>query len=346
MENNSVEIDARTARQSGFELLRIVAMLFIVLYHFLRWFVQDNPSHQVLQAFWLPLHVGVVCFVLISGYFRIKPSSKGFIKLIAMVLVYSLPGVIIEIRNAWNWSDVIHSLMFVSRTNYWFVRTYLGLYLLSPMVNAFLDHSSIKVKWYMLAVTGIISIYLGCFAKYYLYEDGKNLINFLFLYQLGQMLSCYSCQWRRVKLWKLLGAYVLLNVMLVWGYYKTIDTSAGEILWRYSYPYSSPVLIVNAVLLFMIMGHMSIRSSVVNGLSASVFAVYLIHGNHPLVTGFQRNIVSSIYPYASNYLMFVGALVLLSLVVMLICIVINHLLSPIWSLSNRLGVLVFKKLGF
>ena len=54
-------------RQSCFELLRLISMFFIILYHLLLWFVQDNPSHVVLKALWLPLHVGVICFVLISG---------------------------------------------------------------------------------------------------------------------------------------------------------------------------------------------------------------------------------------------------------------------------------------
>ena len=340
------EINSHKERQSCFELLRLISMFFIVLYHFLRWFVQDNPTHNSLQAFWLPLHIGVVCFVFISGYFRIKPSSKGFIKLIAMVLVYSLPEIVIGIRNANGWHDVMHSLMFVSRTEYWYVRTYVGLYLFSPLINVFFDHSSIKVKWYLLVVTGIISVYFGNFSRYYLYAEGKNLVNFLFLYQLGQMLSFYSEQWRKIKVWKLLIAYVLLNVILVAGYYYSADTKAGELLWRLSFPYSSPMLIINAVSLFVIIGHLSLTSSVLNSLSAGVFAVYLIHGNHPLITGIQRNIVSAIYPYTSNELMFVGALTLMALVVILLCLSINQLLSPVWKFSSRLGDLTYRKLGF
>ncbi len=340
------EVNSHKERQSCFELLRLISMFFIVLYHFLRWFVQDNPSHNGLQALWLPLHVGVVCFVLISGYFRIKPSSKGFIKLIVMVLIYSLPEIIIGVRNASGWHDVMHSLMFISRTEYWYVRTYVGLYLFSPLINVFLDHSSIKAKWYMLIISGIVSVYLGNFCRYYLYVEGTNIINFLFLYQLGQMLSYYSEQWRKIKVWKLLVAYALLNVMLVVGYYYSIETQGGELLWRLSFRYNSPILIINAVLLFVIIGHLSFTSSALNGLSAGIFAVYLIHGNHPLATSFQRNIVSVIYPYISNYLLFVGTLILMSLAVILLCLLINQLLSPVWKLSSRLGDLTYRKLGF
>ena len=74
--------------------------------------------------------------------------------------------------------------------------------------------------------------------------------------------------------------------------------------------------------------------------------MYLIHGNHPLATSFQRNIVSVIYPYISNYLLFVGTLILMSLAVILLCLLINQLLSPVWKLSSRLGDLTYRKLGF
>ena len=321
-------------------------MFFIVLYHFLLWFVEDHSSHHCLKAFWLPLHIGVICFVLISGYFRIKPTSRGLLKLVSMVLVYSLPSLFFEIKNAEGWRDVVYSLMFVSRTNYWFVRTYIGLYLVSPLINTFLDHSSNKAKWYMLVVTGIITVYLGDFSKYYLYSDGKNLVNFMFLYQLGQMLSHYSDQWQKIKVWKFLIAYAFLNFFLVCCYYYSYDTGFGVLLWRLSFPYSSPILIINAILFFIIIGHFSFTSIIVNRFSIGAFSIYLIHGNHPLVTGIQRNMVSSVFSYSNNYFEFVAMLTILALIVMLLCLLINWLLSPLWNLFGSFGNSIYKKLGF
>lgn len=333
-------------RQSSFELLRLLSMFFIVLYHFLLWFVEDHSSHICLKALWLPLHIGVICFVLISGYFRIKPTSRGFIKLISMVLIYSLPGMCFEIKNAEGWKEVVHSLMFVSQTNYWFVRTYIGLYLVSPLINTFLDHSSSKTRWYMLVVTGIISVYLGNFSNYYLYSDGKNLVNFIFLYQLGQMISLYFDQLRKIKVWKLLIAYASLNIFLVCCYYYSYDTGFGVLLWRLSFPYCSPILIINAILFFIIIGHFSFTSILLNRFSIGAFSIYLIHGNHPLVTGIQRNMVSSVFSYSNNYFEFVAMLTILALIVMLLCLLINWLLSPLWNLFSSFGNSIYKKLGF
>lgn len=346
MQNQSSRIENNTERQSCFELLRLLSMFCIVLYHFLRWFVQDNPSHSELKTLWLPLHVGVICFVLISGYFRIKPSSRGFIKLIAMVLVYSLPWMIVGIKNASSWHDVLHSFMFISRTDYWFVRTYIGLYLISPLVNVYFDRSSIKGKWYMLLVTGLVSIYLGNFTKYNLYLDGKNLVNFVFLYQIGQLLFLYSNRWRSFKLWKLLLVYVSQNLFLVVGYYFSIDTVSEDYIWRLSFPYNSPLLIVNSILLFIIVNHRSFNSKLVNHLAEGAFAIYLIHGSVPLALDFQRDIVSDVFAFTGNYGASVALLVAMALAVMLLCLVINQLLSPIWMLSRRFGNWAYNKLGF
>lgn len=345
-ENPKMNEISQEKRDSNFELLRLVCMFFIVLYHLLLWFVQDNPSHLPLKALWLPLHVGVICFVLISGYFRIKPTSKGFIKLVSMVFVYSLPGMIVEIRNASGWHDVLHSLMFVSRTNYWFVRTYIGLYLVSPLINLFLDHATIKAKWYMVMATGIISVYLGNVSNYLLYADGKNLVNFLFLYQIRQMLSYYSGKWKNLGLLKLLVAYSLLNVLVVLGFYFFMGTKFSDLLWRLSFPYSSPILIINAVLLFVIFGHISFSSDVLNKWSAGIFAVYLIHGNYPLVTDIQRNMVSNVFSIVNDGSLFVGILVLMAFAVVLVCLLINRLLMPIWRVSDRFAGYVYNKLGF
>ena len=66
-------------RNSSFELLRIIAQYMIVVYHILLfWFVLDNPRYEpMFKVAWIPLHVGVILYVLISGYFGIHFSIKG-----------------------------------------------------------------------------------------------------------------------------------------------------------------------------------------------------------------------------------------------------------------------------
>ncbi len=73
-------------RASNFELLRLVCMFYIVLHHFIvhglksagYWGEAINIYSVISNSF---IIVGVNCFVLISGYFGIQSSWKGFIHL-------------------------------------------------------------------------------------------------------------------------------------------------------------------------------------------------------------------------------------------------------------------------
>lgn len=89
--------DNTFVRQSQFELLRILAQFFIVTYHILLVFVYPTTGESIYKALWLPFHIGVLLFILISGYFGIKPSVKGLIKLLGIVIVLSVPLEIVNI---------------------------------------------------------------------------------------------------------------------------------------------------------------------------------------------------------------------------------------------------------
>ena len=284
-------------RQSNFELLRLLSMFFIVFYHLLLRVGFDNPSYEWYQALWMPLHVGVVCFVLISGYFGIKTSFRGLLLFLAFLFVYSLPNIVFDIKSADSAYDVIHSLMFISRTGYWFALTYLGLYLVAPMMNRFFEHSSVREQWYMLIVFVLISVYLGDLARNKAYWLGKNLIHFLLIYQIGHLLNVYASKWKAFSKWKLVCGYLALNVVLVSSYLLFRTEWLGDVIWRLAFPYNSPFLLLNAVLLFMIFGKMEFHAPVVNKIAASCFAIYLIHNSVSAIDFIQRPVLNRLSYY-------------------------------------------------
>lgn len=87
-------IETKT-RESSFELLRIIAQFMIVLYHIYLFFVYPTTNADIDKAIWMPLHIGVPLFVLISGYFGIKVSGKGIFRLIGQMFVYTVPLVLL-----------------------------------------------------------------------------------------------------------------------------------------------------------------------------------------------------------------------------------------------------------
>lgn len=78
-------------RDSNLELLRIVAMSMIVIYHI---FVHGiSPvyvgSHSILTVWYVPFIFGVNLFILISGYYGIRLSWKSFLSLMWIIVFYS-----------------------------------------------------------------------------------------------------------------------------------------------------------------------------------------------------------------------------------------------------------------
>ena len=114
-------------RESNYELLRLIAMLFIVWYHLMLWFIVPIDDFPSYKSMYMPLHVAVICFVLISGYFHINPSVRGVAKLFYPLLVFYLPLTIYEFV----FNGERGNLLFFSKSPYWFVRTYFYLFLMA-----------------------------------------------------------------------------------------------------------------------------------------------------------------------------------------------------------------------
>ena len=49
------------------------------------------PDNTFYKAMWMPLHIGVPLFVLISGYFGIRFSLRGLMRFCSRVYVYLVP---------------------------------------------------------------------------------------------------------------------------------------------------------------------------------------------------------------------------------------------------------------
>ena len=88
----------KTTRDSNIELLRLLSQWMIVLYHILAFlvFYRQKDVSEIYRALWLPLHVGVPIFILISGYFRIKFKVKGIIRLLSVMFIYTVPIGLLE----------------------------------------------------------------------------------------------------------------------------------------------------------------------------------------------------------------------------------------------------------
>lgn len=279
-------------RQSNIELLRIVATLMILLLHFSGWFPTffgvdsfwtGNTAMDVTRAMLNSLTcIGVVTFVLISGYFSIKPKVRSLLNLFTCLAFFYLGTYLL---NCWITGDavfqhhrVLRSLMVFSHEN-WFIQCYLFLMLLSPILNAFVEKVSEKALLVYILVFVACAFYFGCVhnSTYFYFNRGYSVTTFIMVYLIGRYVRLYGekrleqvASWKIATVW--LGCMALICVWkLVYAEYEVYVS------------YCSPIQLLSAVLLFLLFARMSFQSQVVNWMGTSCLAAYIFHTNAPVM---------------------------------------------------------------
>lgn len=143
-----IETTMRHHRQSNMELLRIVAMFLIVLFHCSFKSGFDFSSFTVtnvaIKTLWMGGELGVNLFMLVSGYFLINGKYKGnkLISLIVQVLFYWAVTVIAALQlgllDIPNKRSAVLLLFPILTNQYWFVTAYIIIYIFTPWFNPFL----------------------------------------------------------------------------------------------------------------------------------------------------------------------------------------------------------------
>lgn len=146
--NAVIESKETNDRKLNFELLRIVSMFLIVIYHYSDWGgliqVGDDLSTKLIGDFLnIGGKLGVNIFVLISGYFLIdsKFKIKKLIKVIFEVWLYSvgiaLVCMLLKIGDL-SQDTIVKSFLPIMNNMYWFATAYVVMYVLSPFINKFI----------------------------------------------------------------------------------------------------------------------------------------------------------------------------------------------------------------
>ena len=326
-------------RNSIFELIRIVAMFMIVIYHLIMFFVSPYyPTESFYKGIQIPLHIGVILFVLISGYWGIKSTMKGFIKLVTMVAIYFLPiALLTDIYYGGGVKAIIKDCLFISHSPYWFIRTYLCLYLFSPVLNKYLENISAKKRKVLIVILCFISIYIGTTQGDPTLSEGKNLVNFSLLYILGNTLRTYEGIWKSLSNKYLIPLYLSLNFLLVFLYCILDSDIIRKLIWIISFEYCSPILIINGILFFIIIARYELHSKWINYIASSMFAVYLVHCQPFIEQHIIRSIMEYILSIANNSLLLLLYCIFFTAIIMFVSIIIDKGFSPLWKFQEKLS---------
>lgn len=161
VDEKAASMKEKLERDSNMELLRAISMLLVLVVHanFTALSVPDAQyiSINALSAFFRFLTesfsiIAVNVFVLLSGWYGIHPKMTRFGRFLFQVLFFGVICMCIE----WALSgrmpqNVILTILTLSpSSNYWFFKTYLALFIISPVLNSFVENAKRRQFEYVL----------------------------------------------------------------------------------------------------------------------------------------------------------------------------------------------------
>ena len=258
------------------------------------------------------------------------------------MFVYSLPSIISTFSDKGLSFHSINELLFVSHSQYWYMRIYIGLFLLSPLINKYLDTCSNKSRMTLIACLLFIATWGGItYGDPSLYA-GKNIINFMLLYSLGDTFKRYNNQIKLISMKKLILLYIILNILLICTFANFSQSSIAQVIYRLSFQYCSPILLINSILVFFIFMKINITSDVINYAAKSVLAIYLIHCNNVIFPAIIEPVVTRIFNEVSDIVNLIGLFVLTT-TIFIVCLITDKILTPLWNMTERTATIIEEK---
>lgn len=343
-------------RNSNFELMRIVSMFFIVIYHIIiHGKLLENShgtTHFVLYIILATCIVHVNSFILVTGYFQCKSKLK-FTKVIQLnnsIWFYTVSIVLFFIivkGNTFNSTELLKTFLPISYNDYWFLTNYLILYLISPILNTVINNIDEKKFKRIIVLLLFIDSILPTLtnSSFFNVTLGYSLYHFIFLYFVGAFLRNYPIEdWYIFKnTSKKALQLISLFIFFLMTFINIINQSASKellnmhpiiaevgIIFSNSFiAYNNPLVIIQTIAFFVFFSTLNLKSTFINYISTATIGIYLIHDNNNIrnvlykFLGFNRN----------NYsVMILGKILGCAILIFISCLIIELIRKFIFKL--------------
>lgn len=288
-----LQIKMKKERQSNIELLRIVSMLLVLVVHAGYWRIGVPTSADAASAP-LPTFTRIFVqqlaspcvniFILISGWFAIKPRLKGILNLWFLLFAWALVDFAIYSRGG----GILHIIFpFLG----WFIPAYIGLYLVAPVLNGYAEHADRHAFAKYLTIFFIVQTFFDLGLRnwsidgHQFFNFGYSLISMTGIYLLGRYLRCHPPRWTnwaaRTFLFLYIGIFLFSATVQFSLLYVADNVPYGvriatACLKRFV-AYTSPIVIAGTICLFYVFAKLDFKSRIVNHLAMSALGVFCFH---------------------------------------------------------------------
>lgn len=357
-------------RQSGIELLKIIAMIGIVLSHAMpcreRMFLEpsftnfiniNSPTHS-LQKFIIILfrdlgQISNIIFVISSAWFLTKSTKVKKEKVSNMILTtffVSLSALVIffVLGVSVSKSQIIRLLFPVSFNIYWFIQCYLLMYIIHPLLNKIIDNINQKSHLQYSIIFIILNVIINFVFRDLYYNT--LLVGFIGIYFITAYFKKYMSNIIRNKKFIVItflfgiigwiGVNGIINIMgLRYGIFYNKMQYFNHIL--------NPFYLLIAFSLFFMFKQFNFKNKFVNYISSLTLLIYLLHANPFLQYYYKYIIFGKIYKtftYNNIVLWIVLWAAILFVLSTIAAIIFDKILRPIIQKISQMILWLLKKI--
>lgn len=240
------------------------------------------------------------------------------------------------------------STIFAFSSSDWFIKSYIVLLILAPVLNIFMENSSEKLQRKIIICFFIFACTYGWIggAKRF-FVSGYTPLLFIGLYLLSHYVrNCYyHYSTPRIikfvismdKKYDLFVYFVCVSIntfLGVIGLYYEKETAYGLV-----YAYTNPFTIIGAIFLLLYFSKLVIKNNnAINYFAKGSFGVYLLHGEKTVLRPLFTNSVVYLYNYSSGIICLVSIFVFLCFVYAA-SVIIDRPRLLLWNIiSNKYNI--------
>lgn len=339
-------------RLSNIELLRIIAMLMIMFCHLCCATGSPNKNDFTNQTFFSLIRtsieyisiVGVNVFVLISGWFGItfkwKRLSELYFQIVFFSLLMLIWGLSVNKNSSISLGGLI-GMLTMGNNDYWFLKVYVMLYIISPILNAYIENASQKSFKTILIAMAVFLFYYG-----WITPDSTNwlvkgfcLVWFCFLYLLSRYIRLYKTRFSQFSAKTDLIIYLAFTAILiavaVLESYLQIKMKGR---WNY---YLNPFVLCPSIYLLLFFSKIKLSKKTINTIAISSVAAFLLHANQNFYVDYYLKTIRDWFVSESPVVFLLKSITFIVLL-FLIAVIIDKIRLYLWN--NLMNVFEKKRL--